>query len=476
MSRLVHPDARLVDAQTGAELGAAALQTAIADAAAAFDALPPGAVFARTPTTVDGIVRYLGAWRAGRAVALLDPGLGEATLTDLVARFSPALVIGPDPDAGEPSGRTLSAVNGYARRDDPLLGPVWVHPGEAAAVHKGLGILLATSGSTGNPKLVRLSREGILANAAAIAQVLALTPDELAPTSLKVYYSYGMSVLHSHLIVGAGVLVHDADLLQREFWTALDRYGATSLAGVPYQYQMLKRLRFAPADHPTLRTLTQAGGRLAPELVSDFHQRMAAVGGRFYVMYGQTEAGPRITTLPAEALPAKLGSVGPALPGGRLSIRTESGQETTEPGVIGEIVYRGPNVMLGYAETSDDLARGDELGGVLRTGDRGYLDEDGYLFHVGRSSRFAKAFGVRLNLDDIEAIAGTVHTPVAAVSGDDRVVVFAEGADEESLRTISKTLAERLRLHRTGIDARAVDALPRLGNGKTDYTTLERLR
>jgi acyl-CoA synthetase (AMP-forming)/AMP-acid ligase II len=202
---------------------------------------------------------------------------------------------------------------------------------------------------------------------------------------------------------------------------------------------------------------------------------MAAVGGRLYVMYGQTEAGPRITTLPAEALPAKLGSVGPALPGGRLSILVD-GEETTEPGAVGEIVYRGPNVMMGYGESAADLARGDDLGGVLRTGDRGYLDADGYLFHVGRSSRFAKAFGVRLNLDDIEAMVATVHAPVAAVSGDDQVVVFAEGADQETLRTITKTLAERLRLHRTGIDARAIDALPRLGNGKTDYPALDGLR
>jgi acyl-coenzyme A synthetase/AMP-(fatty) acid ligase len=131
---------------------------------------------------------------------------------------------------------------------------------------------------------------------------------------------------------------------------------------------------------------------------------------------------------------------------------------------------------MGYAVTATDLARGDDLGGVLRTGDRGYLDADGYLFHVGRASRFAKAFGVRLNLDDIEAMVATLHAPAAAVSGDDKVVVFAERADLETVRTIGKTLAERLRLHRTGIDVRTIDELPRLGNGKTDYPALEGLR
>jgi acyl-CoA synthetase (AMP-forming)/AMP-acid ligase II len=464
---LIHPDARLVDSATGAELGGGALGGAVAAAGAAFGTLPTGVVFARTPIAVEAIVQYLGAWEAGRAVALLDPALPEQTLTDLVTRFEPTVIIDPVPASG---------LDGYASRRDPVLGPVRVRTREAAAAHPDLGVLLATSGSTGNPKLVRLARSAVLANAAAIGQALALTAAELAPTSLQLYYSYGMSVLHSHLMVGAGVLVTAADLLQREFWTGLDQFGATSLAGVPYQYEMLKRLRFSPADHPTLRSLTQAGGRMRPEMISDFHGRMADVGGRLYVMYGQTEAGPRITTLPADRLAAKLGSVGPAVPGGSLSIRLDDGTETTEPDVVGEIVYRGPNVMMGYAEVAADLARGDDLGGVLRTGDRGYLDADGFLFHVGRSSRFAKAFGVRLNLDDIETMAAPIHVPVAAVSGDDKVIVFAEGADEETLKTITKTLAERLRLHRSGIETRALDALPRLGNGKTDYPALDGLR
>ncbi|GAB3865821.1 hypothetical protein GCM10027610_116700 [Dactylosporangium cerinum] len=179
----------------------------------------------------------------------------------------------------------------------------------------------------------------------------------------------------------------------------------TSLALVPSQYEMLRRLRFDPWRYPSLRTLTQAGGRLRAELVRDFHDRMASAGGRLFVMYGQTEAAPRLTTLPADRLAEKLGSVGPAVPGGRLTVRLEDGTETTEPGVVGEVLYRGPNVMMGYAETAADLARGDEQGGLLETGDLGHLDEEGYLFIDGRLKRFGKVFGVRLNLDDIERLA-----------------------------------------------------------------------
>ena len=128
----------------------------------------------------------------------------------------------------------------------------------------------------------------------------------------------------------------------------MQAYGATSLAGVPHHYEMLNRIRWTPATYPSLRTLTQAGGRLRDELIVAYHKKS---GGRFFVMWGCTEAGPRMTTLPAADLPALVGSVGPALREGSFTVATEDG-ETAEPGVIGELIYRGPNVMMGYATTA----------------------------------------------------------------------------------------------------------------------------
>jgi acyl-CoA synthetase (AMP-forming)/AMP-acid ligase II len=469
MSSLVHPDARLVDAQTGAVLGGAELSSAVAAVADAYAALPAGAVFLRIPTDMTAILRYLGAWTANRPVALLDPGLAATTLEDLIARFQPAVVAGldADPVAGLPARPDGYDVTGGA------LGPAWVRSTPVDPLpHEDLGVLLATSGSTGSPKLVRLSRQAVLANARAIAEVLRIDGGEVAPTTLSVFYSYGMSVLNSHLMTGATVLVESGALITRPFWVSMAQHGATSMAGVPYQYEMLRRLKFRPAEYPRLRTLTQAGGRLSQELIVDFHQRMTDAGGRMYVMYGQTEAGPRMTTLPSERLHSKLGSVGPALPGGRLSVRLADGTETTDPGVSGEILYRGPNVMLGYAESAADLARGDENGGLLETGDLGQLDDEGYLFLQGRLKRIGKVFGVRLNLDDVESmVAG--WGAVAAVSKGDTIVLFAERADDSSRQKIASSLADQLNLHRSGFDVRSIDALPLLGNGKVDYRTLE---
>ncbi|MEV6371757.1 AMP-binding protein [Micromonospora musae] len=462
MNGLLHPDAGLVDAATGERLAGREFAARVADLAALLDAEPPGLVFATAATEVDPVLRILAAWQANRPVALLDPQITPAVLGDLVERFRPALLLNhPTPvDGFRPASAGLgTAWRALAPAGDPL--------------HPDLGLLLTTSGSTGNPKLVRLSRSAVHANAAAIAGALGLDGDEVAPTTLPLHYTYGLSVLTSHLHVGATVLLERGGLTSRDFWTAADRYGVTSLAAVPYQYEMLRRLRFAPARYPRLRTLTQAGGRLHPDLVADFHGRMAEVGGRFFVMYGQTEATARMTVLPADRLPAKLGSVGLPVPGGALSIRTDDGAETTEPDRVGEILYRGPNVMMGYAETAADLARPDELGGVLATGDLGRLDAEGFLFVTGRIKRIAKVFGVRVNLDDVERSLGH-HGPVAAVAGADRLVVVVEGDDDpDRLARIRAEVASTLGTHSSGVQVRGVDALPLTPTGKPDYRVLE---
>lgn len=404
---LLHPGARVIDAATGETL-----TPELIDAAAAELAAEPGkVVFLPIATTVPSVARYLAALRLGRPVVLLDP----------------------DGD-----------VEGWATRF------------QTGEVHPDLALLLTTSGSTGNPKLVRLSRDAVLANAEQIAQVLAITANDVAITTLPLFYSYGMSVLHSHLLRGATVVLERTGIMQRDFWNAVVDRGVTSMAFVPYQYEMLRRLRFDPAKYPALRTLTQAGGRLRTDLVTDFAQRMATVGGKLYVMYGQTEAAPRMATLPPERLADKLGSVGLALPGGEFRIDDD------------EVVYHGPNVMMGYADTAADLARGDETGGVLRTGDLGRVDDEGFLFITGRLKRMGKVFGVRINLDDVEK-----SFPVAAVAGDDKLHVFAEGVSDDEARDLRTKIAEWLGTHFTGVSVRSIESLPLLPNGKVDYRALE---
>ncbi|NUT36363.1 MAG: AMP-binding protein [Hamadaea sp.] len=460
MIDLIGPGARLIDAASGTVLGGDELR-ARAEAAAAEARALPGVMFAHFPTTVDAIVGYLGALLAGRPICLLDPDLHDDIRDGLVARFEPGVVTS---GRGEPPvGYSAGAYAGL---------PAWIRDVPSATTpHPDLGLLLTTSGSTGDPKLVRLSSAAIGANARAIAQALGIDGGDVAVTSLPLFYSYGMSVLNSHLISGATVLVQPRTLLEREFWNDVTAHKVTSLAAVPYQYEMLKRLRFDPARYPALRTLTQAGGRLRSELITDFHGRMAAVGGRMFVMYGQTEAGPRMTTLPADQLPAKVGSVGPAIPGSSLAIRTDDGAETTEPDVTGEVIFRGPAVMMGYAQSAPDFANPDELGGRLSTEDLGHLDADGCLWITGRLKRMGKVFGIRVNLDDVERLL-TGCPPVAAIPGDDRLTIFVESAESDWPAKIKSRLAEELGIHSSGFDVRSITAMPLLPNGKVDYRSL----
>ncbi|WP_394614602.1 AMP-binding protein [Lentzea sp. JNUCC 0626] len=464
-SSLLHPGARLVDATGGESLTGDQLRSAVETIGQSYAELPVGVLFARTAVDVPSVLRYLAAFESGRAVALLDAGQDRDVLLELVSRFRPAAVLG---EAGE-------APEGYRAGDAG--GPAWIREAaEGVAPHPDLAVLLPTSGSTGNPKFVRLAKAAVLANAHAIAEVLGIDANEVAPTSLPLHYSYGMSVLNSHLVMGATVVVEPSGVMGRPFWQAVDEHKITSLAGVPYHYEMLKRLRFDPAKYPTLRTITQAGGKLREDLVAEFNEKMLAVGGRMFVMYGQTEAAPRMATVPAAKLAEKIGSAGPALPGGAFSIRLEDGTETSDADVVGEVLYRGPNVMMGYAESEEELSEADGRSGLLETGDLGRLDADGYLFITGRLKRIGKVFGNRVNLDDLEQMlrgSGLDIGAAAAVPAGDKVVIWAENCAADTRKAAAKALSEKLHMHVSGFDVRDIDALPLLASGKIDYRSLE---
>lgn len=323
--------------------------------------------------------------------------------------------------------------------------------------HPDLAVLLSTSGSTGSPKLVRLSRANIEANARSIAQYLDIQPDDRAITSLPIHYSYGLSVLNSHLIAGACVVLTDHSVIDPEFWALFRDAGATSLAGVPYSYELFERIGLRDDPPPTLRTMTQAGGRLPPEMVTRYASFAKEAGIRFFVMYGQTEATARMAYLPPEMALSHPDRIGIAIPGGAFDLRD------------GELVYRGPNVMMGYATSADDLARGAELV-ELATGDLAERDADGLYRITGRASRFAKIAGLRIGFDDVEALLLREGIP-AAVTGDDTglAICVTGGADADTVREL---VATRCHLPLTAIAAYAAHEAPRLPSGKPDFSTI----
>jgi acyl-coenzyme A synthetase/AMP-(fatty) acid ligase len=402
---------------------------------------------------------YLAAMEAGQAVALLNDQIDAQLAANLVALYRPEWMLASLPvdlDEYESAGEA-----GFYRR----------RRRDSAPLHSDLALLLSTSGSTGSPKFVRLRRSSVEANAESILEALSIGENDVPVAHLPVHYSYGLSVVNSHLLVGASVVLVQAGLVSAAFWEAIRRYRVDSFSGVPYTYLILRRLGLEGVNAPTLRIMTQAGGKLDTDNIAHFHERMAERHGRFYVMYGQTEATARISILPATDLPRKLGSAGRAIPRGMVRIHDENGNPVADPDVEGELVYTGPNVMLGYATQREDLVKGDELGGRLFTGDRARIDTEGYVFILGRSKREAKLFGLRTNLDDLEAFVKP-NGPAAAVARSDRVIIFCEFGTEASHSAIRAALAAKLQIHHSAFEFRRIDRLPTKDTGKINYEDL----
>ncbi len=397
-------------------------------------------------TTIDAIVDYLACLGAGRPVILADP-----------AR----------PDRAALLAQSFSSEQFGSHR-------------ATTVPHPDLALMLPTSGSTGTPRLVRQSHTNLVANAASIADYLGLTADDVAMTILPLHYCYGLSVLHSHLLVGASVVLTDASVADPGFLDRARHHGVTNLAGVPHTFALLERIGFADAAWPSLRFLTQAGGKLAADDV----RRWALCGRRqgwdLFVMYGQTEATARMAYLPPELAIDHPHLVGKAIPGGRFEIVGPHGEPITDAGVEGSLVYHGPNVMMGYAETAADLAL--PPGEARRvTGDLARWSPEGLVEITGRASRFLKLFGLRVDLDQIERVAADAELEAWATGDDDRLVVAVRTTDraatdraatDELIAGVRAWLGTIVSLPPSAVAIVTVDEVPRLSNGKVDYPAL----
>lgn len=428
----------VLDAATGVELSYIDLQHRIDRIADRLRSETRRLVLLEAANSVDHLATYLAARQLDHPV-LLAPGGRHAAVRDLVDAYDPDVVVS-GPDAAIDERRRAGAHD----------------------LHPDLALLLSTSGSTGSAKVVRLSHANLQTNADAIALALGIRSDDRAITSLPMAYCYGLSVVHSHLTRGASLLLSDASVVDEAFWTAFRRHGATTFAGVPHTFELLERIGFDGLDIPSLRYVTQAGGRLAPELVRRYAELGRRRGWDLHVMYGQTEATARMACLPPHLAADRPSSVGRAIPGGSFDLDLDAGDGTGE---VGELVYRGPNVMLGYAHGPADLAEG-RVVHELRTGDLARVDADGLFEVVGRRHRFVKPFGLRIDLDGVERSLRARGID-ALVAGDDRRIVVAATTGDASTHVQDLT-----GLPAVAVDVHLVGALPRLGNGKPDHAAV----
>ena len=405
-------------------------------------------IFLKCNNNINTILGYIAALRGGHPVLMLDSSLDLELFEKLVTLYKPNGIWGAS-DTSEYQYTKLTK--------------------QSSTVHPSLSLLLSTSGSTGSPKLVKLTKKNLQSNAESIAEYLKLDSSEVPITTLPLHYSYGLSVINSHLLVGAKILLTSSSIVSKKFWSFFKDSQATSFAGVPYTYEMLQRLKIEDMKLPSLRYMTQAGGKLSSHLVEHFANIAKNKGIQFYIMYGQTEATARISWLPSDKVLSKINSIGIPIPKGTIKLESSTGAAINLPESEGELVYQGDNVMMGYAECANDLADGDQLAGFLKTGDLAKYDSDGFYYITGRLKRFIKIFGNRVNLEEIQNELSNEGYECKCTGEDNLLVIATLNNDGNEIK---QYIIDKFHFHHSVIKFFKIAVFPVNSSGKIQYLKL----
>jgi acyl-CoA synthetase (AMP-forming)/AMP-acid ligase II len=450
------------------------LRNASLDLARAIASEQKRLVFLLCGVNSETIVGLLAGAAAGHATALVDPSVSKDVLTGLIQAYQPELLLG-----ARGSGEKLPDViggNATVNSAQSRAGAVeWIARDTGSSfppIDPALQLLLSTSGTTGSQKYVRLSRDAVVANAGQIAEALAIDEGSVGIAHLPLHYSYGLSVVTSHLAAGGRICLINDSITSPSFWSKIGNVGGSHFPGVPFHYVALARLGLGLVPD-SVKVFTQAGGALDLRVQTKMRDWAAQRGSQFFVMYGQTEASPRMATLQHADHARKTGSVGVALAGGQFLIVDDHGAPLPAD-AVGTVVYDGPNVMSGYATSRADLGKGDEMSGRLETGDLGRLDAEGFLYLTGRTKRFAKIAGYRLGLDEIERELFSV-CPVACLDLGEKIAIAHEQESETALKARVRELADTYKVPSSSFALRRVQQIPRAASGKIDYARLKDL-
>lgn len=423
-------------------------------------------VFIVCKNSLDSLAGYIGFLRAGAVMALIDSNVDLMFMKNLLKTYKPKFIYLPTASKFKElygDAETVSIFGDYTLvKSDYTID---------YSLHKNLCLLVTTSGSTGTVKFVRQSYKNIRSNTESIVEYLGITKNERAITSLPLSYTYGQSIIHSHLFEGACIVLTDSSVVQKHFWELVKEHKVTSFSGVPFTFEMLKKLHFDDMDLSCIRYITQAGGKLHAKLAAEFIKSCAKKHIGFYIMYGQAEATTRMSYLPPEIAEKNSKSIGIAIPRGEIWLEDDGGEIINESGKPGELIYKGENVTLGYAENCYDLAKGDENKGILHTGDIAQRDEQGLYYIVGRKKRFIKMFGKRTNLDEVEQMLKHEGFDCACGGSDDGLKIYITDKQFES--GIRKYVTTILKIANGRFDIIHIYSIPRNQSGKVLYSKLE---
>lgn len=427
--------------------------------------LPRSIVFCLCENCAGSLIGYMAFENNKQVPLLLSAGLDEGLRCNLESVYTPGYYWVPERMERAINGEKIYSACGY------VLIKTNYSP---YPLNDNLSLLLTTSGSTGSPKLVRHKYGNLEANAINVAKVFEWRPDEeVGICDLPMNYTMGLNVINSHLVVGATVLMVKANLMDPDFWEFIKVNGGTSFCGVPFSYEVMRRVGFDRMDLPKLYTLAEGGGKLTDRMFKWIATYAKENGKRFCATFGTSETSARMAFLDPERSLEKIGSMGKAIPGGELFLLDEVKNE--DGSVTGELGYRGPNVTMGYALNRDDLMKGDEFCGEYHTGDIARRDAEGFYFIIGRKGRFLKLFGLRVSLDETERILKTQYQSADFVcTGDDkRMNIFV--TDEHLKDEIIPFISGKTKLHNSAFRVITIAEIPRNDYGKVKFAELEKL-
>lgn len=421
-------------------------------------------VFCLCENRVGALAGFLSLYDCKDVCLLLSAKIDKGLLDTLYETYKPSYFWMPESKAGETQYEVVYQFKDYV---------LCKTGNKVPELHPELSMLMTTSGTTGSPKLVRHKYGNIESNAKNVAQVFGWTPEERGIIDLPMQYTMGLNVICSHLYAGATVLLIEVNLMSPKYWSFIKEQKGSNFTGVPFSYEILNRLRFWKMDLPHLTTLAEGGGKLSDTLFKTIADFAVEKGKRFFATFGTTETSARLAFLPPEQAATHIGSIGHAIPEGKLILVDENGNEINEADVEGELRYEGPNVTMGYGTCVEDLKKGDEFCGVYETGDIARKDEDGFFYIVGRKKRFLKLFGLRVSLDQSEKIIKDSLGIECACTGDDNqmlIYITQEGLKEE----VKNLISEKTGLMAKSFEVREIESIPRFESGKINYKELKK--
>lgn len=425
---------------------------------------PRSLVIILCTNTIGSLCAYLSAVEFKFVPIMISAGSSSYVIQDYIDKYCPEYIFAPKKSGDIYGGN-------YRKKSYAVGYEVWEAVSHREKVlNDELALLLPTSGSTGSCKLVRISYRNIISNTESIISYLGIGTESRAAAMLPMHYTYGLSVINTHIYAGATLVLTDEKIYSRKFWQIFDECKCDSIYGVPYTYELMDRLGLLKRTFPSLKYMTQAGGKITEEMHLKLADYCGGNGIDMYFMYGQTEATARMTYLPPDKAMEKPCSVGIAVPGGKIDIYTHNEGKVLEAFNRGEIVYSGENVAMGYAKCIEDLAKTYDWGNILHTGDIGYLDEDGYMYIEGRLDRYVKVMGCRLSLDELEHYLNkNIGGTFACISDSpDRIDIYTDTDCGEGGLSAAKFTGINIRQFKIN----RVKEIPHTISGKVDYRKL----